>query len=77
MRTRKQAQAEYAWLTPAEFGQRAGGLDADTIRAYIDAGEIRDVLRLPNGHYRIPPSELIRWLAAHTINKTDERGAAA
>lgn len=77
MRTRKQAQAEYTWLTPAEFGARAGGLDADTIRAYIEAKEIRDVLRLPNGHYRIPPAELSRWIQAHTINKSEDRGAAA
>lgn len=77
MRTRKLAQAEYTWLTPAEFGARAGGLDADTIRTYIEAGEIRDVLRLPNGHYRIPPQEFARWVAAHTINPSEGRGAAA
>lgn len=67
MRTREQAEVEYTWLSPRQFGMRAGGQKPATIRAAIASGEIahEHVQRTRGGQYRISPVALDLWLEQH------------
>lgn len=70
MRTTEQVQAEYTWLSPAEFGRRFGGASAEFVREMIARGEVR-ALNLNDGgrrpEYRIPHDELDRLLKERMV----------
>ena len=49
------------WIGVPEFALRAG-LHPDTVRDHITTGEIKAHQRVKNSPYRIPESELVRFL---------------
>lgn len=67
MRTRLEAQVEFTWLTPREFGKRAAGVSPDTVKKSIRLGEIPSkwVQKTRGGFYRINPQALDWWLEKH------------
>jgi ribosomal protein L19E len=77
MRTKEQEVARWTWLTPAEFGERFGGVTDEHVRRMIADGTFRkgEVLNVARGRgreYRISHSALDRLLDSH-----DASGSAA
>lgn len=69
MSRRDEAQVEFTWLSPKEFGRRAAGVSADTVRRSIHAGEIpaEYVQKTRGGQLRISPDGLAWWLENHKV----------
>ena len=61
----ERANAEYNWMTPEEFGARAGGVSAEQVRRWIKARKLRALnIALGGGRpvYRIDPAEGDRFI---------------
>lgn len=71
LRSAKAEQARYNDLTPAEFGERIGGLTAETVCGLIRDGHLQAINLSPGKArptYAIPESEVERFRAANTLN---------
>jgi hypothetical protein len=67
---REREQARFSWLTLAEAGRLAGDVHADTVKAWIAAGELRalNIGTTSRPKYRIKPEWLDACIARRTLN---------
>lgn len=72
-RTREQVQAQYTWMSPADFGESTGTSEEHVRRLIADRwfrpGEVINVARNPAKHreYRIRPEAVERFLAERAV----------
>jgi predicted site-specific integrase-resolvase len=65
-------RALYTYLTPAEAGERMGGMSAATVLEHIRAGKIKAVpVSRPNAkrrRWRVAAEWIEEWLERETVN---------
>ena len=79
LHTPEQAQAMYHGLTPEEFGRRTGGRSRQMVHADIKAGRVAALPVNPGAkriRYRIPESEVARYLRENMVNADLMDGAS-
>lgn len=80
MRTTTQEVARYVWLTPAEAGERIGGVSADHVLRLVKEGALRarDVSRpkAKRKEYRIDPASVEEFNETRMVPATAREDAA-
>jgi excisionase family DNA binding protein len=64
------APAPMHYLSPHEVGEIIG-ISGDTIRRMIKLEKLKAIRMPPGNYYKIPPTEVLRYVEVHNIPLTD------